>query len=176
MPAPIVCRTRALIALTSRRTALTRRFKTVALAIAAASVAFVSSAPVASSVSCLVTTPSGDVQGVDNGSSCAFLGIPFAAPPVGELRWKPPHPAAPWGPGTLNANVASMNCPLVNPPGSTTTIGSEDCLKLNVWAPDPLPDSPAPVIVWIHTGAFQAASANLADSNPRKLVERTGAI
>jgi para-nitrobenzyl esterase len=64
----------------------------------------------------------------------------------------------------------------VNPPGSPTTIGSEDCLKLNVWVPDSAPANLAPVIVWIHTGAFQAASINLADSNPRKLVERTGAI
>ena len=64
----------------------------------------------------------------------------------------------------------------MNPPGGTTTIGNEDCLKLNIWTPDPAPSTPAPVIVWIHTGAFQAASANLADSNARKFVERTGAI
>ena len=55
-------------------------------------------------------------------------------------------------------------------------VGIEDCLKLNVWTPDPAPASPVPVIVWIHTGAFQAASRNLTDSNPQKLVERTGAI
>jgi len=126
-------------------------------------------------VSCFVTTVSGAVQGVNLGSSCAFLGIPFAAPPVGNLRWKPPQPAAPWA-STLNATVASMPCPIVNPPGSSSTVGSEDCLKLNVWTPDPAPASPAPVIVWIHTGAFQAASANLADSNPRNMVERTGAV
>ena len=41
--------------------------------------------------SCRVTTPSGDAQGVDNGTSCAFLGIPFAAPPTGNLRWKRPQ-------------------------------------------------------------------------------------
>ena len=126
--------------------------------------------------SCFVTTVSGDVQGVDLGLSCAFLGIPFAAPPVGSLRWKPPQPATVWAPATLNATVASLNCPIVNPPGSSSTVGIEDCLKLNVWTPDPAPASPAPVIVWIHTGAFQAASSNLADSNPRNLVERTGAV
>ena len=55
-------------------------------------------------------------------------------------------------------------------------MGNEDCLKLNVWTPDPAPASPAPVIVWIHTGAFMAASPNIADSNPRNIVELTGAI
>ena len=48
--------------------------------------------------SCIVTTASGDVQGLDLGASCAFLGIPYAAPPVGNLGWKPPHPNAPWAP------------------------------------------------------------------------------
>jgi para-nitrobenzyl esterase len=126
--------------------------------------------------SCFVTTFNGDVQGVDNGASCAFLGIPFAAPPLGDLRWKPPQAAEPWAPATLHATVAGSPCPLINPPGSTTTVGSEDCLKLNIWTPDPAPVSPAPVIVSIHTGAFMAASANIADSNGRKLAERTGAI
>ena len=69
-------------------------------------------------VSCLVTTLNGDVQGVDNGASCAFLGIPFAAPPVGALRWKPPQPAAPWAPATLNATVAPPAVRIVNPPGA----------------------------------------------------------
>lgn len=126
--------------------------------------------------SCLVTTFQGVVQGADLGASCAFLGIPFAAPPIGTLRWKPPQPAAAWAPATLNATVASPPCAQIAPAASTSTVGSENCLKLNVWTPDPLPLRPAPVIVWIHTGAFQGASANLADSNPRELVERTGAI
>ncbi len=125
--------------------------------------------------SCFVTTASGQVQGVDLGASCAFLGIPFAAPPVGSLRWKPPQPAAPWV-GTLNATTNPPACPNVNPPGSATTGGNEDCLKLNIWAPNPLPDYPAAVLVWIHTGAFMAASVNLPDSNGRRLAELTGAI
>ena len=65
-------------------------------------------------VSCLVTTPSGDVQGVDQGASCAFLGIPFAAPPIDGLRWRPPQPAAPWAPTTLTANVIRQ-CPQYQP-------------------------------------------------------------
>jgi para-nitrobenzyl esterase len=124
--------------------------------------------------SCFVVTGNGNVQGLDNGTSCAFLGIPFAAPPIGPLRWKPPQPAAPWA-VTLNAITPPSNCALVNPP-SPVQIGNEDCLRLIVWTPDPMPVSPAPVIVWIHTGAFMAASANLAAHNGRALAERTGAI
>ena len=126
--------------------------------------AFVSAPEGRRQTSCLVTTTNGMVQGIDNGVSCSFLGIPFAAPPLGNLRWKPPQPAAPW-PVTLNAN-AGVGCPQVNPAGSTTVMGNENCLKLNVWTPDPAPASPAPVIVWIHTGAFMAASPNITDSNP----------
>lgn len=158
------------------------RFGNAVLFVAIGSGAFMASSSGVSShagaqaASCLVTTAIGDVQGMDLGAACAYLGIPFAAPPVGNLRWKPPQPAAAWAPATLNATVAGPPCPLINPPGSTTTVGSEDCLKLNIWTPDPAPVSPAPVIVSIHTGAFMAASANIADSNGRKLAERTGAI
>ena len=137
---------------------------------------------------CLVSTISGDIQGVDNGVSCTFLGIPFAAPPLGNLRWRPPQPAAPWAPATLNANVLRQ-CPQISST-SSALLGNEDCLVLNVWAPHVTPDSMQaewldpgfkrtggrPVLVWIHTGAFQGASINLADSNAQKLAERTGAI
>jgi para-nitrobenzyl esterase len=128
-----------------------------------------------STVSCLVTTTNGDVQGVAGVSSCTFLGIPFAAPPLGNLRWRPPQPAAPWAPATLNATTARQ-CPQIFPAGSTTTVGNEDCLLLNIWTPNPAPTAPAPVIFWIHTGAFQGASANFADSRGRNLAEQTGSI
>ena len=105
--------------------------------------------------SCFAVTGSGNVQGLDNGASCAFLGIPFAAPPIGPLRWKPPQPVAPWA-VTLNAITPPSTCALVNPPANIPA-GNEDCLRLNIWTPDPAPVSPAPVIVWIHTGAFIAA-------------------
>ena len=126
--------------------------------------------------SCLVTTNDGAVQGVDNGASCAFLGVPYAAPPVDALRWRPPQPAAAWAPVTLNATAPPSNCSLVNPPGTTTTLGAEDCLRMIIWTPDPMPASPAPVMVWFHPGAFVAASANLAAQNGRRMAERTGTI
>jgi para-nitrobenzyl esterase len=155
-----------------------KRFLTTALMVAAASGSCVAPSGHGGQqrVSCLVTTISGAVQGLDRGSSCAFLGIPFAAPPVGRLRWKPPQPAASWMPATLNATAAPPSCPQINPPGTDATEGTEDCLKLNIWTPDPAPAAPAPVLVWIHTGAFQAASANMPANNGQNIAERTGAI
>jgi para-nitrobenzyl esterase len=149
----------------------------IAMLIAVFAACFLSSQEAAmQAASCFVTTFQGPVQGVDLGGSCGFLGIPFAAPPVGNLRWKPPQPAAPWAPATLTATAAATPCAQVTPPASTSTAGTENCLRVNIWTPDPVPVSPVPVIVWIHTGAFQAASASIPDSNPQKLVERTGAI
>jgi hypothetical protein len=90
-------------------------------------------------LSCLVSTMSGDVQGADLGASCAFRGIPFAAPPIGSLRWKPPQPAAPWAPTTLMTTAPPPVCPQVSPAGSTMTQGFENCLTPNIWTPDPHP-------------------------------------
>ena len=69
------------------------------------------------SASCLVSTLNGPVQGVDSGDSCVFAGIPYAAPPLGQLRWKPPQPAPSWT--FLNANTQS-NCPSIRFPESCT--------------------------------------------------------
>ena len=123
--------------------------------------------------SCLVTTVGGDVQGADNGASCTFLGVPFAAPPIGALRWIPPQPAPPWSPSVLAATTPQPSCPTLFT-GSPS--GSEDCLKLNLWVSDPPPTQPAPVIVWLHTGGFSAASANFASHNGRRLAETQGVI
>ncbi|HEX5214713.1 MAG TPA: carboxylesterase family protein [Vicinamibacterales bacterium] len=121
---------------------------------------------------CFVSTVSGDIQGAVGTESCTFLGIPYAAPPINALRWKAPQPAAPWA-GTLPATTNPQSCPNVNT-GSPS--GVEDCLRLNVWVRHPRPVAPAPVIVWLHTGSFVAASANLASHNGRRLAEETGVI
>jgi para-nitrobenzyl esterase len=112
------------------------------------------------------------VQGVDAGPSCAFMGIPYAAPPTGSLRWRPPQPAAPWA-GTLMATTPGANCPNVN---NGPVQGNEDCLKVNIWVRDPLPTTPAPVMVWMHTGSFIAASNNFGNHNGRRFAEETGVI
>jgi len=127
----------------------------------------------AQSVPCTVTISNGDVEGVDRGASCAYLGIPYAAPPLGPLRWKPPQPASPWT--LVRANTPPLSCSNLQLPAGTLA-GSEDCLKLNIWAPDPLPAAPAPVIVWLHTGSFVGASANFPSHNGQRLAEETGVI
>jgi para-nitrobenzyl esterase len=122
--------------------------------------------------SCFADAPARPIQGLDNGASCTFFGIPYAASPAGNQRWKPPQ-ALPATDIVFNAVTMPANCPNINT-GSFS--GNEDCLKLNIWTPDPKPSRPAPVIVWLHTGAFLAASANFGSHRAERLVAETGAI
>ena len=99
----------------------------------------------------------GIVHGEFDGDARRFLGIPFAAPPVGPLRWRPPAPVSPWQ-GVLEANAFAPSCPQVaNFLGPASE--NEDCLYLNVWTPDPAPAEPLPVMVWFHGGGNTTGSA-----------------
>jgi para-nitrobenzyl esterase len=124
----------------------------------------------------LIQTDKGPVLGSLAGSTRAFLGIPYAAPPVGELRWKSPAPAAAWT-GTLNATQLGSSCPQLSVlSGAVDSNSDEDCLTLNVWTPSRLAASPAPVLVWIHGGAFVFGSNADAAYDGQVLSEATGAI
>jgi carboxylesterase type B len=124
--------------------------------------------------SCYISLPEGDMQGAHVGGACAFLGVPFAASTAGSLRWKPPQPAPAWTPSVFNATTGTAMCPQINNSGQL--VGSEDCLKLNVWTSHIRPTMLAPVIVWFHTGGFGQTSANFAASNGRRMAEETGAL
>jgi len=98
------------------------------------------------------------------GAVVAFLGIPYAAPPVGPLRWRPPQPPEPWT-GERDATRFAPNAPQYElHPDSLYAGGherqSEDCLYLNVWAPAE-PEGDLPVLVWLHFGAFQYGGASV---------------
>ncbi len=99
----------------------------------------------------LLTLADGQVQGHLNAGTREFLGIPYAAPPVGALRWKPPAPAVPWS-GVLDASSYSSACAQL-PSLTGTASEQEDCLYLNVWTPEAAPAKPLPVMVWIHGGS-----------------------
>ncbi len=98
----------------------------------------------------LVTLEDGTIQGDALPGARRFLKIPYAKPPVGELRWTPPVPNDPWRPKVLHETEFAENCPQLQDMGSPAS-NNEDCLYLNVWTPDPAP-AKAPVMVWIHGG------------------------
>ncbi len=96
----------------------------------------------------LITTPSGKLRGETVDSIRIFRGIPFAQPPIGPLRFRPPVPVKLWQ-GVHNATTFAAAAPQPDDPGVTH---SEDCLYLNVWAPTG--PGPFPVFVWIHGGGY----------------------
>jgi para-nitrobenzyl esterase len=104
-----------------------------------------------------------------------FRGIPFAAPPVGELRWKPPQAAAPWLPSLLDAAVPQSTCAMVDPPGTDNASGSEDCLTLSIWGPKARPVASAPVLVWMDGEDF-GGSAPIAADDLRRIAEEAGIV
>jgi para-nitrobenzyl esterase len=103
----------------------------------------------------LVNTENGPVCGNANDGVVAYLGVPFAAPPVGALRWRAPAPVASWT-TTLQATQGGLNCPQPPfPPGSTSSaVRSEDCLTLNLYVPANAGPGLLPVMVEIHGGGF----------------------
>lgn len=108
----------------------------------------------------LLAKPAVDVAGVR-----AFKGIPYAAPPVAGLRWRPPEAAATWS-GIRATDHYGLDCAQVNAYGyeHTPDTMSEDCLTLNIWTPPHLKDARLPVLVWIHGGAFILGSGRFPEA------------
>jgi para-nitrobenzyl esterase len=111
-----------------------------------------------------VITRSGKVAGQavgDEGAVRVYRGIPYAAPPVGELRWRPPQPSERWH-GVLQAREFGAPCMQLGRPDRPPTPGqSEDCLFLNVWTAAATADERRPVMVWIHGGGLNNGSARI---------------
>ncbi len=110
-----------------------------------------------------VQITAGKVRGLTDGDVASFKGIPYAAPPVGEFRWRQPQPVTPWE-GVRDANEYGSNCAQAGwgaAPGTIAEGSSEDCLYLNLWVPAGFkPGNKLPVMVWIHGGAFVGGSGS----------------
>jgi para-nitrobenzyl esterase len=112
---------------------------------------------------CLVATSCGKIEGVFENGLYVFRGIPYAAPPVGDLRWLPPQPPIPWAgvrAATEYGPIAPQNIMPVPMFLERPEPQSEDCLFLNVYSPG-LDTSRRPVMVWIHGGAFSIGSGSM---------------
>jgi len=103
-----------------------------------------------------VKIDTGRLKGVTAGGVTSFKGIPYAAAPVGELRWRPPQPVKPWT-DLRPASQYGADCMQKPFPGDAAPLGvtpAEDCLYMNVWIPASAPAKKLPVLVWIYGGGF----------------------
>jgi para-nitrobenzyl esterase len=128
----------------------------------------------------VVKTEAGSLSGVTGPTGVtAYLGVPFAAPPIGDLRWRPPQPAPGWQ-GVRRADTFGTSC-MQNQAGSRLpwteefmTQGpiGEDCLFLNVWTAAKTPNARMPVMVWIYGGGFNEGSSAVAVYDGAELAKK----
>jgi para-nitrobenzyl esterase len=121
-----------------------------------------------------VRTESGPVSGVVADGVVAYKGIPYAAPPVGDLRWRAPQPAPKWT-AVRAADAYGHDCMQLPFPSDAAPLGTppdEDCLFVNVWAPEKPASPKLPVMVWIHGGGFVNGGASPAVYDGRHFAKR----
>lgn len=126
----------------------------------------------------LIKIQNGALRGTRENNIAVFKGIPYAAPPIGELRWREPQPVASWSETRAAQNFGNacmqMGKQSLEGAGSVGTT-SEDCLYLNVWTPNADPNAKLPVMVWIHGGALVLGAGSLPLYDGAHLAER-GAV
>jgi para-nitrobenzyl esterase len=107
-------------------------------------------------------TESGAISGLRQSGLSVYKGVPFAAPPIGDLRWRPPTPVAGWS-RTRKTDAFAPACVQtgVSMPGETPPTVSEDCLYLNIWTPAKSVHQHLPVLVWIYGGGYINGSASM---------------
>ncbi|MXW83705.1 MAG: carboxylesterase family protein [Rhodothermaceae bacterium] len=133
----------------------------------------------APTVAQVVELDQGFVRGLSESRVHVYQGIPYAAPPIGHLRWQPPQPLPAWE-DTLNADTFSAGCVQdvvgSRPPWTEEFMHqggvSEDCLYLNVWTQAEYSEQPKPVLVYIHGGAFQEGSGSVAVYDGSRLAQK----
>ncbi|MBX9758491.1 MAG: carboxylesterase family protein [Beijerinckiaceae bacterium] len=122
-----------------------------------------------------VETKCGVIQGaMASPRTRSFRGVPFAQPPVGPLRWKPPQPLHKWS-GVRPALAFGPDCPQNIDVGTRATSMSEDCLYLNIWTPADASASNLPVLVWVYGGSFISGSGSETRLDGARLSEK-GAV
>jgi para-nitrobenzyl esterase len=114
----------------------------------------------------------GCLQGTATSGGSAFLGVPFAAPPSGSLRWKPPQAVSRWS-DVYDATRPGNECVQLD---AGKLAGSEDCLNLDLWTPSLKPSSPLPVMVFIHGGGNTIGSASAPGLNGQYLAQAQGVV
>lgn len=122
-------------------------------------------------------TALGEVEGVESGDAYAWLGVPYAAPPVGELRWKAPVAPQPWS-EPLKADAFGAACPQMPTFGlesDKAVAGAEDCLTLNIWSPRGDVEN-LPVLVFVHGGSNLGGWAGTPDYNGARLAAEQNVV
>jgi len=131
-----------------------RRLLLAALLFAVQSAAMAQTAP---ATAVTVKAAAGMLRGFEQDGMRSFLGVPYAKPPVGDLRWRAPQPLPAWS-GSRDALQFGAQC-MQGRRGTTPVAMSEDCLFLNIWVPAKPRHRQLPVLVWVHGGAFKVGSA-----------------